>query len=244
MVADAIMFVPSVSQEIYASPASALINYEFTDSSGGQHQYQNTPVVYIGTVDSSMVTGNSPPDWGSVHCVNSATPTTNAVYDTAGNAITTADSTLLQVAQKLGTDLWVYPNPNPMLRKPYQGPVVGGFYASPLVVNTQVINGADTLTVPLCIMSGMDRQVYAFAAADWTDGGQVIKPGGTLIWKGPGVTQGLPDSSGWVGNWTPQSNRLDAFGGVFKYISCVDSVGSSAGSCTWDFTRHAQLRRA
>ena len=222
VVADAVKFVPSQGQVIYSSPASATIDYQFTDTAGNLHDLPNTPVVYVGTIDSTPVTGNAPPQWGSIHCVNSATPTTLQAHmadSTAGWADNPATAWYADLSNKLGTDLWEYPNVNPAARQPYEGPVVSGFYASPTVVNATVNGNALTM----CIAAGMDGQIYAFNALN-----------GNLLWKGPGITLGEDSAGLQTAGWQEIANRVDAFGGNFNAVQC-NIAGDHIS--TWNFVQ-------
>ncbi len=253
--ADAIKFVPGTGAEIYASVASGIIPWstsweafsEDLDGDGDQDSVGEgsfsgeIAAVFAATVESPLANSQYAPDSGSVYCINSVTPTVDPIKD-----ITNDD--YLGLSRYLGTDIWRYPRPprmryqgsevsgNPVARNYIEGPVEGGFYASPTLamVNNRMV----------CFAAGMDRQFYALDAAT-----------GELLWKGPGVTisegtlDGEPkDSQADGGVLTPDSGTsvgvvyADAFGGAYHYVAC--DVQTDQVFSTWTFTENKRVQLA
>jgi len=207
VIADAVKFIPATGQEIYSSPASAEITYTWLDSAG-QTQTATSPAVYVGTVDPPLAGTEAGSDSGTVYCVNSVT--FKKSLDDIKIENPDEYSKWYSAAEKLGTSIWHYPNKAPDKRKPWEGPIEGGIYASP----TLAISGDPEKLI--CVVSAMDRQTYAFDAIT-----------GELLWKGPGVTKGET-----VGAWGARLLRDDAFGGSYEHKECVDSTGT-ASTITW-----------
>ncbi|MFQ3549878.1 MAG: hypothetical protein SNJ70_09030, partial [Armatimonadota bacterium] len=225
---DAIRFVPATGQEIYASPASAIFPYTYRDEDTNTTRQFNAPFVYVGTVESPIGRYEDAPDTGAMYCINSVTGTLEQI----GN-IDDDDEKNFQIGltKKLGTAIWRYPNQDPSKWAEYEGPIEGGFYASPTIARVE----DDKLVV---YMAAMDRQVYAVNAKT-----------GELLWKGPGVTQPeekqfndpIPDVvknddiENDINDWNQSEVRNDAFGGRFRWIDC-ESAGDSNKHVVWTFT--------
>jgi outer membrane protein assembly factor BamB len=115
----------------------------------------------------------------------------------------------------LNRPLWEYPRPRAERRSPLEGPIAGGVYSSPLVVNTP-----DGLTV---FVGADDGQIYALNART-----------GDLRWMGPGKT--LDDSSPGVtsSGFSPVAASDDDFFGQ-GYLAAPATPNADTHSITYEF---------
>lgn len=240
VVADAVMFVPATGMEIYSSPASAKIPWSVTwtfkhpdypnDNTSGTWSGE-IPVVYVGTVESSLTNDPNAPDTGALYCVNSVTPQTKSLSETKGQDLSKWKEAYA-LSQYLGTPLWRYPRlpgdrgvpwdgqPDGSMKHELEGPIEGGIYSSPVLA--RVSDG--TTERLICVFTAKDRQVYALDAVT-----------GELIWKGPGLTVS-ESPNGSLSGWTPEGLR-EAFGGRFHWAQCVGDKGDIGHrEVAWTFT--------
>lgn len=230
VVADAIKFVPGTGMEIYSSLASAVladmtIHWKYPgDTEKGYTAEEgdwtgDVNVVYTGTVESFLGKTSDSPDTGAIYCVNSVTPYTRGLNDTAWEG-SSEWKKATGLAEKLGTYLWRYPRTVPerlAAEADLEGPIEGGIYSSPIVAYT-----GDAVHPLITVVTAMDRQVYALDAKT-----------GELLWKGPGVTVSEDKKLGTDDGWQVESPR-EAFGGKFHYIRCV-GTGGAVRTSTWTF---------
>lgn len=237
--ADAIRFVAGTGMEIYASPASAeidwTVNWTYHDTindpppPGGNPDRSGTftgkiPVVYIGTVEPPASNASDSPDTGSIYCVNSITAYSRKITDPTWRDGPTSDydewARANGLAKYLGTDIWRYPRKpadrysNPATANELEGPIEGGIYASPTVVPT---GRADHPLV--CYVAAMDRQLYALDAET-----------GELLWKGPGMTASEGSPAGWdpvtVEDFGGGVYGGDSFGGICHATTAADPANA------------------
>lgn len=212
VIADAVMFYPVTGMEIYSSPVSAELYTTIKDPDDSSKTLWTgmAPHVFVGTVEVNQKVDDS--DFGAVYCINSVTPT---LQDPNTMTDSTEKEKYLDIAKSLGTTRWRYPRSGDDVnsRDQIEGPIEGGIYSSPALA---YYVAPDDSTKMMCIVTAMDRQVYALDAET-----------GELLWKGPGYT-----ASESTPGWTEVNSREDAFGGSFHYAQCV---ASGESSCTWNF---------
>lgn len=251
--ADAIKFEPATGQQIYSSPASAQVFYNWekvvTDTNGKQTTYQwsgDIPVVFTTTIEQPFMRSSGAMNTGAVYCINSLTPSNTDFGTNIDDIFTDGTRKTLtpkgqELSKELGKPLWRYPRnfeamsdvevdsflsdakTNDVLN--IEGPVEGGFYASPAVVQATTNIGKQNTKKFMCVTAGMDRQVYALDV----DQGANLR----LLWKGPGMTLSEDDiSTKWSVEPDPVTRTLrnDAFGGRFAW-----TLSGSGDSMVWDF---------
>ncbi len=235
VVADAVKFSPSLLEtgiEIYSSPASAEIPVALPPDGADKGSLWNSDGLcsYIGTVEprggsKSTEDGSHRLDYGAIYCVYGITPTLQnpALPDGSPDPSVPDSDKLVAISKYLGKPKWRYPNADPTQRLPIEGPIVGGIYSSPTLVQVNI--GGHVRLV--CYVAAMDRQIYALDAVT-----------GELLWKGPGIT--IPeDKAVGINNYKlSDMPNADAFGGTFRYANC-DTGG--ANTCTWIFDTTEQI---
>lgn len=229
VIADAVRFFRIGA--IYASPASADIDSADLPQVAGISKWPSTTTcVFVGTVEPvrySYTPGDPTRfDQGALYGVYSVTPITKKLSEVTDQADQDAYE---KIATYLGKPMWRYPRSgtDPSKpdwvgnRDPIEGPIWGGFYSSPVVANV-VIQGGNPQ--PVVFASAMDRQMYAIDARR-----------GDLLWKGPGITVS-ENVGGDLNGWSQTAPRADAFGGTFRYTTCVGLTDNNPATATWYFT--------
>ena len=226
--ADAIKFTPVTGQQIYSSPTSAEIDFNWISSSDPTLKWSGRiPVVYTGTVEQPLTLSSRSQDSGAIYCINSITPDVSAQEGLNG-----LSNLHTELSKLLGTPLWRYPrdfesmsaqNVKDFLTEPnssLEGPIQGGVYSSITLAHVPPLLsvGDDQF---ICVATAMDRQMYGLDART-----------GKLLWKGPGVT--LSENSIWTTEPDLTSNKLrnDAFGGQYQWVQ----LSTGPGDMTWDFS--------
>ncbi|MDO8684270.1 MAG: PQQ-binding-like beta-propeller repeat protein [Armatimonadota bacterium] len=198
VVADAVMFTPTLNQAVYSSPASATYKNSIempvgSTDPGYKPGWNEIPAVYIGVVESPRQAADYNMNYGKVYCVNSDANPARFIN---------------RIGEGAGKEIWRYPADTAIRQthplKDLEGPIEGGIYSSPTVAE---IDGRK-----MVFFSAMDRQTYALDATT-----------GELIWKGPGETVSEPATAS---GWGLQSSN-EAFGGSFLSATASTSGGSS-----------------